>query len=102
MGRKGKAPLANVSEQITGAAGPVGDTRVTNEAVAMLGITKRFGPVRANENITFIAQKGEVHELIGENGAGKSTLMRILERCFSEISKTCSTLLTVSSSVCFI
>src|ERR671913_1300453 len=56
---------------------PSPDTPVP-PAVAMLGITKRFGPVRANENITFIARKGEVHALIGENGAGKSTLMSIL------------------------
>lgn len=44
----------------------------------MQGITKRFPRVLANDNISFVLQKGEVHSLLGENGAGKSTLMNIL------------------------
>jgi simple sugar transport system ATP-binding protein len=47
-------------------------------AVQMRGITKRFGPVLANDRIDFNLEKGEIHELLGENGAGKTTLMRIL------------------------
>ncbi|HQL34287.1 MAG TPA: ATP-binding cassette domain-containing protein, partial [Treponemataceae bacterium] len=46
--------------------------------VEMLGITKDFPGIRANDNITLRLKKGEVHALLGENGAGKSTLMSIL------------------------
>ncbi len=47
-------------------------------AVEMLGITKRFPGVVANDNIDFRLAKGEIHALLGENGAGKTTLMNIL------------------------
>jgi len=47
-------------------------------AVEMLGISKRFPGVLANDNIDFRLEKGEIHALLGENGAGKTTLMNIL------------------------
>jgi len=42
------------------------------------GITKRFGGVVANHDISFAVQPGEIVGLIGPNGAGKSTLFEVI------------------------
>ena len=50
----------------------------TPYAIEMLGITKKFPGIIANDNITLQLRRGEIHALLGENGAGKSTLMSVL------------------------
>ncbi|MFM9436075.1 general nucleoside transport system ATP-binding protein [Janthinobacterium sp. CG_23.3] len=47
-------------------------------AVEFRGISKHFGQVKANADVSFAIAKGSIHGLVGENGAGKSTLMSIL------------------------
>lgn len=47
-------------------------------AVQLHGISKRFGAVQANREVSLSVAAGSVHGLVGENGAGKSTLMAIL------------------------
>ncbi len=47
-------------------------------AIELKGISKSFGAVRANRDISIRVMPGTIHGIIGENGAGKSTLMSIL------------------------
>ncbi len=47
-------------------------------AIELKGISKAFGPVQANRDITMSVARGTIHGIVGENGAGKSTLMSIL------------------------
>lgn len=42
------------------------------------GITKRFGAITANEDVSLHLGEGEILALLGENGAGKTTLVNIL------------------------
>src|SRR5437764_5261186 len=40
-------------------------------------ITKTFGAVTANDDVSITVHNGTIHAIVGENGAGKSTVMRI-------------------------
>ena len=51
------------------------------DAVSLLGVsgvTKRFGGITANRNISFEVAAGELVGVIGPNGSGKSTLFEII------------------------
>ncbi|GAB6275622.1 MAG: ATP-binding cassette domain-containing protein [Rectinema sp.] len=51
--------------------------------VELRGITKCFGALRANDNISFTVPPSTIEGILGENGAGKSTLMKILSGFYS-------------------
>jgi simple sugar transport system ATP-binding protein len=59
-------------------ARPVATADRPPPAVALRGITKRYGDIVACDGIDLDLHHAEVHGILGENGAGKSTLMRIL------------------------
>ena len=54
------------------------DDEAQDTVLRLSGITKHFGPVLANNDISLSLRRGEVVALLGENGAGKTTLMNIL------------------------
>ena len=41
-------------------------------------VSKRYGGVRALEDVDFVCDRGKIHAVLGENGAGKSTLIKIV------------------------
>lgn len=45
-------------------------------------LTKTFGTVVANREVSFSVSEGTIHGIVGENGAGKSTIMKILYGMF--------------------
>ena len=47
-------------------------------AIELRGITKTFGSVVANDNVSLKVNRGEILSILGENGSGKTTLMNMI------------------------
>lgn len=65
-------------KQVVQGAGPDAAPGSGRPAVQLCAISKRFGAVQANREVSLSVAAASVHGLVGENGAGKSTLMAIL------------------------
>ena len=54
------------------------DAATAAPLLELSGIAKRYGGVRALEEVDFACRPGSIHAVLGENGAGKSTLIKII------------------------
>jgi len=52
---------------------------LTDAAIEVLNLTKRYGDVEALRGVSFVVSEGEVFGLLGPNGAGKTSTVEILE-----------------------
>lgn len=49
-----------------------------DDGITVAGVTKRFGPVTALDNISLTIEAGRVYGILGPNGSGKTTLLRLI------------------------
>ena len=78
-----ESAVIDASESVIASVGPTARQRVAGPAhggpvLETRGITKRYGGLLANNDISFSVQEGELRGVIGPNGAGKSTFFKML------------------------
>jgi branched-chain amino acid transport system ATP-binding protein len=60
------------------AAAPLTEEAGNEVQLAVDGVSKRFGGVRAVEDVTIAVRRGEIASIIGPNGAGKTSLLNMI------------------------
>ena len=53
-------------------------------AIRFENITKTFGKVVANHNVSFALEAGKIYSILGENGSGKTTLMNMISGIYKQ------------------
>lgn len=53
-------------------------------AIRFKNITKTFGKVVANQNVSFALEEGKIYSILGENGSGKTTLMNMVAGIYKQ------------------
>jgi branched-chain amino acid transport system ATP-binding protein len=64
------------------------EAAVDGPQLAVSGVSKRFGGVRAVDDVSIAVARGEIVSIIGPNGAGKTTLLNIISGLFQPNSGT--------------
>ena len=70
------AETSNATRQPEAVQNP--DASRAPDAIRLEGITKSFGSVTANRNVSMSIRRGEILSVLGENGSGKTTLMNMI------------------------
>ena len=53
-------------------------------AIRFENITKTFGKVVANHDVSFALEEGKIYSILGENGSGKTTLMNMIAGIYKQ------------------
>ena len=55
-----------------------------SDAIRFEKVTKTFGKVVANKDVSFSVEKGKIYAILGENGSGKTTLMNVIAGIYKQ------------------